>query len=227
MADSPNTNTEPGTTSVVLGSASVARLGVLRSAGLDPQVLIADLDEDAIVEELGDAPPAQIVTRLAQAKADAIVATLLSGDDPELAGARADGVVITCDSMLLLDGRLSGKPHTPEVAVARWRQMRGKTGHLMTGHCVTRIRDGAAVSAAAHSQSTAIDFSDVSDELIDRYVATGEPLKVAGAFTLDGIGGWLLDGIDGDPSSVIGISLPLTRRLLAEVGVDVADLWRA
>ncbi|MFT4087274.1 MAG: Maf family protein [Gordonia sp. (in: high G+C Gram-positive bacteria)] len=212
-------------TSVLLGSASPARLRVLRDAGLDPAVLVSDVDEDAVLEKLAELPPAQIVTRLARAKADAIVEALAASDDPAHRAILADGVLLTCDSMLLLDGTLLGKPHTPEVAVARWQEMRGKTGSLLTGHCVTRLVDGEVTVDAAHSASTAIFFSDVSDATIERYVATGEPLEVAGAFTLDGIGGWLLDGIDGDPSSVIGISLPLTRKLLDEVGVDVADLW--
>ncbi|MGO3326700.1 Maf family protein [Gordonia sp. (in: high G+C Gram-positive bacteria)] len=211
---------------VVLGSASPARLRVLRHAGLNPQVLVADLDEDAIIADMGDVRSAEVVTRLAQAKGEAIVPAILTGDDPAFAAACADGVVFTCDSMLLLDGELSGKPHSPEVAAARWRQMRGNTGELMTGHCVTRLRDGAVESIVADHVSTQIHFSDVSDEQIERYVATGEPLKVAGAFTLDGLGGWLLDGITGDPSSVIGISLPLTRGLLSQVGVDVTDLWQ-
>ncbi|MEJ9079013.1 nucleoside triphosphate pyrophosphatase [Gordonia malaquae] len=212
--------------STVLGSASPARLRVLRDAGLDPSVLVSDVDEDAIIDELGDASPETVVTTLARAKADAVVSSILAGSDPAFASAAADGVVLTCDSMLLLDGELSGKPHSPEVAVAQWRRMRGNVGHLMTGHCITRLRNGAVESVVADHQSTAVRFSDISDELIERYVATGEPLKVAGAFTLDGLGGWLLDGIDGDPSSVIGISLPLTRRLLTRVGVNVADLWR-
>ncbi|MCF8611795.1 Maf-like protein [Gordonia sp. HY285] len=215
-----------GSISVVLGSASPARLRVLRDAGLVPQVLVADLDEDAIVAAMGDVPPADVVTRLARAKGEAIVSSIRSDGNPSFEAARADGVVLTCDSMLLLDGELSGKPHTPDVAIARWKRMRGTSGHLLTGHCVTRLRDGAVESVVADHRSTDVAFSDVSDETIARYVATGEPLKVAGAFTLDGLGGWLLDGITGDPSSVIGISLPLTRELLARVGVDVTDLWR-
>ncbi|QRY63528.1 septum formation inhibitor Maf [Gordonia sp. PDNC005] len=210
----------------VLGSASPARLRVLRDAGLDPSVLVSDVDEEAMIAELGDAAPETVVTTLAQAKAEAVVAAILGSSDPTFASAAVDGVVLTCDSMLLLDGELSGKPHSPDIAVAQWRRMRGNVGHLMTGHCVTRLRDGAVDAVVADHQSTTVRFSDISDELIERYVATGEPLKVAGAFTLDGLGGWLLDGIDGDPSSVIGISLPLTRRLLTRVGVNVADLWR-
>jgi len=213
-------------TRVLLGSASPARRRVLTDAGLDPQVLVSDVDEDALIEELAGLPEPQIVTRLAQAKADAVVAEVLAPSaDPALAAVADDGVVLTCDSMLLLGGELSGKPHTPEAAAAQWRRMRGTTGHLLTGHCVTRLAGGAVTGAIARSASTAIFFSDVPDAVIDRYVATGEPLEVAGAFTLDGLGGWLLDGIDGDPSSVIGISLPLVRTLLAELGVDVTSLW--
>ncbi|MFT3663106.1 MAG: nucleoside triphosphate pyrophosphatase [Gordonia sp. (in: high G+C Gram-positive bacteria)] len=215
----------PGRTRVLLGSASPARRRVLRDAGIDPLVLISDLDEDALVAGLAGAAPATVVTTLAQAKAEAIIAAVLTSDDDEIAAVAADGVILTCDSMLLLDGELAGKPKTPEVARARWRAMRGRRGDLLTGHCVTRMSGGAAVDTAVDTMGTVIRFSAVSDTVIDRYVATGEPLQVAGAFTLDGLGGWLLDGIDGDPSSVIGISLPLTRELLDRVGVDVTTLW--
>lgn len=214
-------------TRVLLGSASPARRRVLTAAGLAPLVLISDIDEDALADRLAGEAPERIVTALAEAKAEAIVGAVTASRDPEIAAVAADGVVLTCDSMLLLDGELSGKPHTPEVAVQRWRRMRGRTGELLTGHCVTRMLGGAVAQTAAGTRSTTIAFSDVSDEVIERYVATGEPLAVAGAFTLDGLGGWLLDGIDGDPSSVIGISLPLTRDLLAAVGVDVTSLWSA
>lgn len=216
---------ETGATRVLLGSASPARRRVLRAAGIDPLVLIADLDEDALVAGLAGAPPGDVVTALARAKAEAIIAAVGASSDPEIAAVAADGVVLTCDSMLLLDGELAGKPKTGEVARARWREMRGRTGDLLTGHCVTRMSGGAVTAVAAGGASTVIRFSDVSDAVVDRYIATGEPLEVAGAFTLDGLGGWLLDGIDGDPSSVIGISLPLTRELLSEVGVDVTTLW--
>ncbi|WP_333716616.1 Maf family protein, partial [Gordonia sp. (in: high G+C Gram-positive bacteria)] len=138
----------------------------------------------------------------------------------------SDTVVLTCDSMLLLDGVLTGKPHTADVAREQWRRMRGGTGQLLTGHHVTRISGGALSGQAARTASTTIHFADVDDATIDAYVGTGEPLSVAGAFTLDGLGGWFVDRIDGDPSSVVGIGLPTVRELLAAVGVDVTDLWR-
>lgn len=215
---------DPPTTTVVLGSASPARFRVLTGAGLRPTVVVSDVDEDALLDALAGAPHEEIVTRLAEAKADAVSAAVLDGSTPATA---EDCVILTCDSMLLIDGALAGKPHTTEVAVARWKRMRGSVGHLITGHCVRRVRDGAVLASVSGSESTAIRFSDASDDVIESYAATGEPLAVAGAFTLDGLGGWLIDGIDGDPSSVLGISLPLVRRLLADVGISVADLWQA
>lgn len=214
----------PPTTTVVLGSASPARFRVLTGAGLRPTVVVSDVDEDALLDDLTGAPHADVVTRLAEAKADAVTAAVLAGAAP---GAEADCVILTCDSMLLTGGVLAGKPHTGEVAVARWKQMRGTVGHLITGHCVRRVTDGAVAASVSRSETTAIRFSDAPDHVIASYAATGEPLEVAGAFTLDGLGGWLIDGIDGDPSSVLGISLPLVRRLLADVGVCVTDLWQA
>ncbi|GAB08754.1 putative Maf-like protein [Gordonia araii NBRC 100433] len=202
---------------LILGSASPARLRILRQAGVDPDVLVPDIDEDALVAELAAAPPAEIVTRLATAKADALVARIDS----------ADAVLLTCDSMLHIDGELVGKPHTPEVAKQRWAQMSGKSAMLLTGHCVTRFGADGPVAQATDSEATEIRFAEVDAATVDAYVATGEPLAVAGSFTLDGLGGWFVNGIDGDPSSVIGISLPLTRRLLARVGVDVTTLWSA
>lgn len=188
-------------------------------AGLRPTVVVSDVDEDALLDELAGAPFDEIVTRLAEAKADAVVAAIAAN------GTGGDTVVLTCDSMLLTGGALAGKPHTPEVAIERWKAMRGTTGHLITGHCVRRMIDGGEVASTSRSESTAIRFSDAPDEVIERYAATGEPLEVAGAFTLDGYGGWLIDGIDGDPSSVLGISLPLVRKLLADLGINVPDLW--
>jgi septum formation protein len=211
-------------TSVILGSASPARLRVLRGAGLDPRVIVSDVDEDAILAGLGSAPPAEVVVRLAEAKADAVVAAVLDAGHPADSDA-TDTIVLTCDSMLLFDGDLSGKPHTPEVAGEQWRRMRGKSAELITGHAVSRVADGRSSARVTAAASTTIRFADVSDATIDAYVATREPLSVAGAFTLDGLGGWFVEGIDGDPSSVLGIGLPTVRRLLDDVGVDVTSLW--
>jgi septum formation protein len=127
--------------------------------------------------------------------------------------------------MLHIGGELVGKPGGADVAVRRWQAMAGGTGELLTGHAVIRLRAGTAAATASGTETTLIHFSAPSSTEIDAYVATGEPLRVAGGFTLDGRGGWFVDGIEGDPSSVIGISLPLTRRLLANVGISVVSLW--
>ncbi|MBT0566875.1 nucleoside triphosphate pyrophosphatase [Williamsia sp. CHRR-6] len=211
---------------VVLGSASSGRLRVLRSAGIDPTVIVSDVDEDALIESLGsDAAPDQVVTTLAQAKATAVAQRILDGAVEQIP-ADTDAVVIGCDSMLLIDGRLVGKPHTPERARTHWRSVRGRSGELMTGHCVHRLSGGAVIGVASAAAVTTVHFSDADDAVIDAYVATGEPLEVAGGFTIDGLGGWLIDGVDGDPSAVVGIGLPLVRRLFADLDVSVADLWR-
>ncbi len=197
----------------VLASQSPARLGILRAAGTDPVVRVSGVDEDAIIAGLGEAKPADVVVALAEAKAR------------EVAGEFDDALVVGCDSMLHFDGELVGKPATAEVARQRWRRMAGGTGELLTGHALLRVRGGEVVAVAAGTESTVIRFGSPTAEEIDAYVATGEPLKVAGAFTLDALGGWFVDGVDGDPSSVIGISLPLLRGLLGELGVSVTSLW--
>ena len=206
----------------VLGSASPARLQVLRSAGLAPMVRVSDVDEDAVAAALpAGTPPERVVSALARAKALSVGAALIAED----AAVAADCVVVGCDSMLLVGGELQGKPHTPEVARARWAQMAGRSADLLTGHCVLRLRDARIVAEAADCSSTTVHFTAPGAEELDAYIASGEPLRVAGAFTLDGRGGWFVDRIDGDPSSVIGIGLPLVRRLLGDVGVGIAELW--
>lgn len=204
---------------LVLASASPARLGVLRAAGIEPSVVVSGVDEDAVAAALTDPAPAELVTALAVAKAEAVLETV--------AGTHGEAVLVGCDSMLALDGEMLGKPGTPEVARKRWAQLAGNTGDLLTGHAVLRVEDGKQTRRATGSQITRVRFADPTPDEIEAYVGTGEPLDVAGAFTLDGLGGWFVEGIDGDPSSVIGISLPLTRRLLAEVGVSIVDLWRS
>lgn len=199
---------------LVLASASPARLAVLRAAGLEPVVRVSGVDEDAVTASLVGPTPDALVAALAEAKAEAVVAAV--AEEP------GDAVIIGCDSMLLHNGSVVGKPGTVEVARDRWAAMAGSTGELLTGHAVVRL-DG---QSATGTERTTVHFGQPSDRELEAYLATGEPLGVAGGFTLDGLGGWFVDGIEGDPSSVIGISLPLTRRLLAKVGISVVDLWR-
>ena len=201
----------------VLASQSPARLAVLRAAGIEPSVVVSGVDEDAVAAALTDPSREELVTALALAKAEAVLT--------EVARTHSNAVVVGCDSMLSFNGEMLGKPGDAENARKRWAQMAGGTGDLLTGHAVLLVEAGEKVRQSVGTQTTRVRFGSPSPEEIDAYVGTGEPLQVAGAFTLDGLGGWFVEGIDGDPSSVIGISLPLTRRLLAEVGVSITDLW--
>ena len=207
-------------TRVVLGSASPGRRKVLRQAGIEPLIVVSGVDEDAIVSRLGDVSPGAVTTALATAKAEWVA----NGLDPSVA---ADCVVIGCDSMLYCDGELRGKPTSPDEAKRQWQTMAGRAGDLHTGHCVIRLRDNEIVHQRAESLVTAVHFAALTAHELDAYIASGEPLKVAGGFTLDGLGGWFIDAVDGDPSSVIGISLPLTRRLFEGAGLSIPALWEA
>jgi septum formation protein len=208
-------------TRLVLASASPGRRKVLRQAGIDPLVILSGVDEDAVVAGLDpDATPGHVTTALAAAKADAVAHIL----DP---GVAADCVVIGCDSMLYRDGELVGKPTSADAAREGWRQMGGRSGQLYTGHCVIRLRNNTITYRAADATCTTVNFGIPSSTDLDAYIAHGEPLAVAGGFTLDGLGGWFIDSVDGDPSTVIGIGLPLTRRLLQDAGLSLVDLWGA
>ncbi|WP_330173929.1 Maf family nucleotide pyrophosphatase [Streptomyces sp. NBC_01498] len=193
---------------LVLASASPARLGLLRQAGFAPEVIVSGVDEDA----LSAATPADLARVLAEAKATVVAAL------PEAAGA----LVVGCDSVLELDGAAYGKPGDAETATTRWKQIRGRAGVLQTGHCVIDTVSGRSVSATG---STAVRFGEPTDEEIAAYVATGEPLHVAGAFTLDGYGAPFVEAIEGSHGNVLGLSLPLLRGLLAQHGVAITDLW--
>lgn len=205
-------------TRVVLGSASTGRLGVLRQAGLDPLVVVSGVDEDAVMASLGDAPPEKVVSGLAAAKADEVVTHLP-------AAVVDDCVVIGCDSMLFLDGRLCGKPGDVDTARRQWQAMSGRTAQLYSGHAVLVVRDGSVTQRIAETGVTAVHFGSPSEGDLEAYLRSGEPLGVAGGFTLDGLGGWFIEGIDGDPSNVIGLSLPLLRRMLSAAGISIAQLW--
>ncbi|OBB84486.1 Maf family protein [Mycolicibacterium peregrinum] len=207
-------------TRVVLGSASTGRLGVLRQAGLDPLVVVSGVDEDAVIASLADAPPERVVSALAAAKADEVLTHVP-------AAVSADCVVIGCDSMLFLDGRLCGKPGDVDTARQQWQAMAGRTAQLYSGHAVLVVRDGAVTHRLADTGVTAVHFGSPTESDLEAYLRSGEPLGVAGGFTLDGLGGWFVEGIEGDPSNVIGLSLPLLRRMLAECGLSVARLWEA
>jgi septum formation protein len=216
-------------TTLVLASASPARLGVLRAAGIEPVVRVSEVDEAAIMAALPvGTPPEVVVVELARAKANSVAAELTAGPAAVCwygSTDTLDCVVVGCDSMLLVDGELQGKPPTVAAARDRWTRMAGGSAELLTGHCVLRLRDGAPRQQAAECSRTTVTFATPDPADLEAYLATDEPLRVAGAFTLDGLGGWFVDRIDGDPSSVIGIGLPLLRRLFADVGLTPTALW--
>ncbi|MFT3861775.1 Maf family protein [Micropruina sp.] len=199
---------------VVLASASPARLQVLRRAGVAAEVIVSGVDEDAVAVE----PAAALTLTLARLKAHAVADQLLPGDEPVL--------VIGCDSLLEFAGQPQGKPADAPTAVRLWQAMRGRSGVLHTGHRAIVI-DEAGTRAAERVASTVVHFAQVSDAEIEAYVATGEPLWVAGAFTVDGLGGPFVASIEGDYHNVVGLSLPLLRDLLLELGIDWTSLWRA
>lgn len=196
---------------LVLASASPARRKLLHAAGIEPDVLVSGVDESQVVSESAE----ELCLELARLKAQAVVGRIRSSPDERT-------LVLGCDSLLAFDGEILGKPADAADAVGRWERMRGRSGVLHTGHCLIDVVHESRAEAVA---STTVRFADVSDDEIAAYVATGEPLAVAGAFTIDGLGGAFLDGIDGDPGTVVGLSLPLLRRLLGELDLQITDLW--
>jgi septum formation protein len=206
---------------MVLGSASSGRLKVLRQAGIDPLVVVSGVDEEAVIADLApDVSPGDVVCALAQAKAEQVATTLDSA-------VAADCVVIGCDSMLYIDGQLVGKPGSADAARSQWRSMGGRSGQLYTGHCLLRLLDNESRQRTFGSATTTVRFAAPTVAELEAYLTNGEPLTVAGGFTLDGLGGWFVDGVEGDPSNVIGLSLPLTRNLLHQVGLSITALWDA
>ncbi len=192
---------------LILASASPARLSTLQNAGLSPEVIVSGVDESTV--EMGG--PADYTMKLAQLKAVAVAAE------------QKRALVIGCDSVLALDGEILGKPTSDDDAVARWKQMRGRSGVLHTGHCVI---DTHREVWLARSAATQVRFAHVTDDEIEAYVESGEPSAVAGGFTLDGLGGPFVSGVTGDPHNVVGISLPLLRLMFEELGFVWTEFWQ-
>jgi septum formation protein len=195
-------------TKLLLASTSPARKRLLTDAGIVFETRSPGVDEDALVNQQKPATIQDMTLLLARAKAEAV---------------SFDGLILGCDSALLFEGEMLGKPHHPEVAIARWQKMRGKTGVLASGHWLI---DGETGAASGKVTQTSVSFANLSDEQIHKYVATGEPLQVAGAFTIDGIGGAFVERIEGDYHTVVGLSLVALRELVTELGHDYQSLWR-
>lgn len=190
---------------VVLASQSPARLATLRSAGIEPEVIVSGVDED----QISSTDPANLAGALAQLKCRAVAASITD-----------DALVIGCDSVLAFEGEIFGKPSDASDATSRWRRMRGRSGVLHTGHCVRR-----GETEFIETASTVVHFAQISDEEIAAYVATREPLHVAGAFTIDGLGGAFIRAIEGDHHNVVGLSLPVVRELVGDLGIFWPSLW--
>ncbi|HUW78990.1 MAG TPA: Maf family protein [Candidatus Nanopelagicaceae bacterium] len=200
---------------IVLASASPARLALLRQVGIEPEVIISHVDEES--PELADFPASKIASILAIRKATAVAEVVADDARSDLNSAT---LVIGCDSVLDFQGQVQGKPRTPGEAAERWRAMRGLTGVLYTGHSIVDLQTGRTFNETA---ATTIFFADIDDAEIQAYVSTGEPLNVAGAFTIDGLGAPFIDRIEGDPSCVEGLSLPLLRRAIYHFGYSIRD----
>ena len=207
-------------TRLVLASSSPARYSLLKAAGIDPKVVIPTADEQALSDLFKANNPShttsQLVAYLADAKAESVVG------QKETFGA----LVLGGDSALEFQGATLGKPNVAEVAIERWKQLRGNHGVLHSGHCLIDNRDPAAPRVVSKTSSTKVYFSNITDAEMEAYVATGEPLKVAGAFTIDGIGGAFLERIEGDAHTVVGLSLGVVRDLCGQLGVEYTSLWR-
>jgi septum formation protein len=208
-----------------LASTSPARLATLRAAGIEPVLVPSYVDEEMAVEVAGTLAAPDMVLLLARLKAEAVVGRVLDGEP-------IDGFILGGDSAFEFDGVTYGKPHEPEIARERWLAQRGRTGLLHSGHWLIDARADRGFLESGRGEgrggvSTAsVEFApDITEDEIDAYIATGEPLEVAGAFTIDSLGGAFITEVKGDPHAVVGLSLALVRRLLLEFGVPWTSLW--
>jgi len=195
---------------LILASASAGRLRLLRQAGFDPEVIISGVDESLFTAT----DPAELVAALAEAKAAAVAASV------------SDGLVIGADSLLDLDGVVHGKPTDSADAERRWAALAGHSGVLRTGQAVQLVKDGEICGTDVSAAATTVHFGRPDPEELEAYLTSGEPVNVAGAFTIDGLGGQFIDSLNGDAGTVIGLSLPLLRAQAARLGIRLTDLWR-
>jgi septum formation protein len=194
----------------ILASASPARLATFRAAGVEPEVVVSGVDESAVAAS----DTAGLAGALAWAKATAVASAVASRDGDA-------AIVLGCDSLLDVDGQPIGKPASDDEAVVRWRQLRGRSAILHTGHAMIETAGGRTLQETV---GTVVSFGEPSDDEIEDYVATGEPSGVAGGFTIDGLGGWFVESIHGDPHNVVGVCLPVVRRMLLDLGVSLRDI---
>lgn len=199
-----------------LASTSPARLATLRSAGIEPLTYSPGVDEDAVVAAAGELSAHDMVDLLARTKAEAVASAH---------GADIDGLILGGDSAFVIDGIIHGKPHDPAVARERWLRQTGRSGVLYSGHWLIDHRGGTVRGGVGIVTHAEVHFADVTETEIDAYIATGEPLKVAGAFTIDSLGGAFIDRIVGDPHTVVGLSLPALRNLVRSFDIEWTDLW--
>ncbi len=202
---------------IYLASTSPARLATLRSGGIEPVVVPSEVDEEAAVAAAGELTPQGMVQLLARLKAEAVARLPLED---------LDGFILGGDSAFELDGVVYGKPHRPEIARERWMLQRGRTGHLHSGHWLIDARGGRIGEGRGTVATAGVTFApDITDAEIDAYIATGEPLEVAGAFTIDSLGAPFITAVDGDPHAVVGLSLATLRALLGGFGVAWPSVW--
>ncbi len=200
-------------TKIILASQSPARLKILTDAGLSPIVQPSEVDEDAVLRGVEAEDPEHYVTTLSRAKAEDVAEKTTSVEDTLILGA---------DSALSFEGQILGKPGVSELAIQRWQSMRGKTGMLYSGQTLIDLKTKRSITRFS---ATKVWFSDIADNQIEKYVASGEPLQVAGAFTIDSLGGAFIDRIEGDYHTVVGLSLKLLREMITELGYEYTDFW--